>query len=328
MRIAVFALPVFALLLLLNAFPLHAQEPPAWFSESLLDLRADVAEAAAQNKRVMLYFGQDGCPYCKRLLEVNFRQASTAAKAQQHVVALALNIWGDREVTWTDGTASTEKRLAATLKVQFTPTVLFLDERGGVALRLNGYYPPHHFEAALDYVARKISYPEYLERQRRGPASATLNWQPFFMAAPYDLRRRPGAKPLAVLFETPSCAQCDELHAVALKRRDVLDQIAKFDVVRLPLSSQDAVTTPDGKTVPAAEWAKALRVGYVPTLVLFNARGREVLRTEAYLRPFHIAAAFEYVSSGAHAREPSFQRFLQSKADAMRHRGERVDLWN
>lgn len=321
MRIAVLAL-------LLSALPLHGQEPPAWFSESLLDLRDDVAEAAAHNKRVMLYFGQDGCPYCMRLMEVNFRQARTAAKAQQHVVALALNIWGDREVTWTDGTVSTEKRLAAKLKVQFTPTILFLDERGGVALRLNGYYPPHHFEAALDYVARKISYPEYLERQRRGPASATLNWQPFFMAAPYDLRRRPGARPLAVLFETPSCAECDELHTVAFKRRDVLDQLAKFDVARFALSEKSSLTAPDGKTTSADAWAKALRVGYVPTLVLFDARGREVLRTEAYLRPFHIAAALEYVSSGAHAREPSFQRFLQAKADALRHRGERVDLWN
>ena len=57
------------------AAPVIAQEPPAWFSESLLELREDVADAAAQGKRVMLYFGQDGCPYCKRLMEVNFRQA-------------------------------------------------------------------------------------------------------------------------------------------------------------------------------------------------------------------------------------------------------------
>ena len=130
-----------------------AQEPPAWFTESLLDLREDVAEAAAQKKRVLLYFGQDGCPHCKRLMEVNFRQADIVRKAQQHFVALALNIWGDREVTWTDGTVATEKRLAARLKVQFTPTILFLDERGNVALRLNGYYEPPEFERALDRAA-------------------------------------------------------------------------------------------------------------------------------------------------------------------------------
>jgi thioredoxin-related protein len=261
-------------------------------------------------------------------MEVNFRQAVIAQKAQRHLMALALNIWGDREVTWTDGTVTTEKRLAAQLKVQFTPTLIFLDERGGVALRLNGYYPPHHFEAALDHVAGRISQKEYRERLGREPASATLHPQPFFMAAPYDLRRKPGAKPLAVLFETPFCAQCDEMHALAFKRTEVLEQIAKFDVVRLAISAPDPLTTPDGKKTSAEAWARALRVGYVPTLVLFDPRGREVFRTEAYLRPFHVAGALDYVSSRAYTREPSFQRFLQAKAENMRARGERVDLWD
>jgi thioredoxin-related protein len=305
-----------------------AQEPPAWFSESLLELPQEVKEAAAQGKRVMLYFGQDGCPYCKRLLEVNFRQAAIAAKAQRHLVALALNIWGDREVTWIDGAVMSEKRLAAQLKVQFTPTLIFLDERGGVALRINGYYPPHHFEAALDHVAGKISFREYLDRQRGEPASANLHPEPFFMPAPFDLRRRASVRPLAVLFETPFCAQCDELHAVAFKRHEVLEQLARFDVFRFSFAAGEALTTPEGAKSNAADWARALGVGYVPTLVLFDARGREVFRAEAYLRPFHIAGALEYVSSGAYTREPSFQRFLQSRAERMRERGERVDLWN
>ena len=316
------------LAILFTAFSAFAQEPPAWFTESLLDLREDVAEAASAGKRVMLYFGQDGCPYCKRLMEVNFRQAAIAQKAQRQLMALALNIWGDREVTWIDGTVTTEKRLAARLKVQFTPTLIFLDERGNVALRLNGYYPPHHFEAALDHVAGRISQKEYRERLTHEPASATLHPQPFFMAAPYDLRRKPGAKPLAVLFETPFCAQCDEMHAVAFKRPEVLEQLARFDVARLGISASDAVVTPDGKKTSAEAWASALRVGYVPTLLLFDARGREVFRTEAYLRPFHISGALDYVSSRAYTREPSFQRFLQAKAENMRARGERVDLWD
>ena len=311
---------------------INAQEPPAWFSDSLLELREDVAEAAKQGKRVMLYFGQDGCPYCKQLMEVNFRQAAIAAKAQNNLVALAINIWGDREVIWTDGETTSEKRLAARLKVQFTPTLLFLDEQGGVALRMNGYYPPHEFDAALDYVAsrmeKKVAFAEYLRSKPRAAARAALNPQSFFLPPPYDLRRAPGSKPLAVLFETTQCAQCDELHGVAFARQEVLAELARFDVVRLSFSKTEALITLDGSKTDSAAWAKALRVGYVPTLVLFDARGREAFRTEAYLRPFHLAGALEYVSSGAYKREPSFQRFLQSKADDMRDRGERVDLWN
>ena len=316
----------------LIAFPAASQEPPAWFSDSLLELRDDVTEAAKQGKRVMLYFGQDGCPYCKQLMEVNFRQASIAAKAQKNLVALAINIWGDREVIWIDGEAITEKRLVAKLKVQFTPTLLFLDEQGGVALRMNGYYPPHEFDAALDYVAgrmeKKVAFADYLKSKPRAPARASLNPQGFFLPAPYDLRRAAAGKPLAVLFETTHCAQCDELHAVAFKRQEVLRELARFDVVRFSLSENAQVMSPDGKSMPAAAWAKALGVGYVPAIVLFDAHGREAFRTEAYLRPFHLAGALDYVSSGAYTREPSFQRFLQTRSDAMRSRGERVDLWN
>jgi thioredoxin-related protein len=172
---------------------------------------------------------------------------------------------------------------------------------------------------------KKVAFADYLKSKAGPAAREALTPQPFFLPAPYDLRR---GKPLAVLFETTQCAQCDELHTVGFKRREVLQALAGFDVVRFSLSESAPVTSPDGKSMPASAWAKALGVGYVPAIVLFDARGREVFRTEAYLRPFHLAAALEYVSSGAYTREPSFQRFLQTRADAMRSRGERVDLWN
>ena len=104
----------------------RAIEIPAWFSETLLDLRDDVREAAAQRKRVMLYFGQDGCPYCTALMTTNFSQRAIVEKTRRDFVAIAFNIWGDREVTWTDGRAMREKELALALRVQYTPTLLFL----------------------------------------------------------------------------------------------------------------------------------------------------------------------------------------------------------
>jgi thioredoxin-related protein len=309
-----------------------AQEPPAWFADSLLDVREDVAEAAREGKRLMLYFGQDGCPYCKQLMEVNFRQPRIAEKARRSLLALAINIWGDREVTWTDGSSMSEKRFAALLKVQFTPTLLFFDERGGIALRVNGYLPPHEFEAALDYVAArmegKAAFQEYVRANAGGPASERLHEQAFFLSPPHDLRRRTGGKPLAVLFETPHCAGCDELHRVAFKRPEVLGPLAGFDVVRIGLLDSSPIITPAGERTQASSWAQRLKLGYVPAMLFFDGRGREVFRIEAYLRPFHLAGALEYVASRAYAKEPSFQRFLQDKAARMRLRGEPVDLWN
>ena len=41
-------------------------ETPHWFKESFLEFEEDVAEAAADGKRVMIFFHQEGCPYCAR----------------------------------------------------------------------------------------------------------------------------------------------------------------------------------------------------------------------------------------------------------------------
>jgi thioredoxin-related protein len=324
------------ILIALLAWALHAQaqEPPAWFSESLLDFREDIVDAARDGKRLMVYFGQDGCPYCTRLMEVHFRQQAIVDKARKNFIALAINIWGDRDVAWLDGRKMSEKQFAAMMKVQFTPTLVFLDERGAVVLRINGYYAPERLEAALDFVAgrmeRKMAFLDYAAASEKTPAASSLADEPFFMAKPQDLRRQLGAKPLAVLFETVSCAGCDELHREGFKRPEVLAEIGKFDMVRFVPTDLSAIFTPGAKRQKqkVAEWARTLNLGYVPTIIFFDSRGREVFRVEAYVRPFHLAGAFEYVSSGAYTTEPSFQRFLQAKAERLKKGGATVDLWN
>jgi thioredoxin-related protein len=173
-----------------------------------------------------------------------------------------------------------------------------------------------------------MAFAEFLQAAPREAASERLHEEPFFMRPPHDLRRgRGGAKPLAVLFETRSCAACDELHREGFRRPEVLAQLARFDVARFALDSPDGLTTPGGAKLRASDWARELKIVYAPSIVFFDARGREVFRIEAYLRPFHLSGSFEYVASGAYAREPSFQRYLQERAKRMQARGEEVDLW-
>jgi thioredoxin-related protein len=297
----------------------HAVDIPRWFSETFLEIREDVREAAAQGKRVMLYFGQDGCPYCTALMQTNFSQRPIAEKTQRHFVAIALNMWGDREVAWLDGRRMSEKELGRELRVQFTPTLLFLDEQGKIVLRLNGYLPPHRFEAALDYAAglagKGMRYDDYIKTIAREAASAKLHDETFFVAPPVVLT---GPKPVALLFETLYCAGCDELHREGLQRPDVRKLLERFSVYRLALND---------KRTPQTTWARELRVAYTPTIVFFD-RGKEVFRVDTYLRPFHLVAALDYVSSQAYRKEPSFQRYLQARTERMRERGGKVDLWN
>jgi thioredoxin-related protein len=305
------------------------QEPPAWFRESFLDIRDDVNEAAKAGRRLMLYFYQDGCPYCAKLLRENFSDRAIADKTRRHFDVIAVNLWGDREVTDLAGKATTEKAFAKSLRVQFTPTLLMLDEQGATVLRLNGYVPPHQFHIALDYAGGKLEkkqgYTDYLLTREPAPASGQLHAQPWLMKPPLDLSKRDG-KPTLVLFEQKVCAACDEMHAEGFPRPEVAELLARFRAARVDIAANEAVKTPDGKSLPMREWSRKMKVAYTPSFVFFDAAGKEVFRVEGYLRPFHLASSLDYVASGAYKKQPEFQRFIEARAAARRAQGEKIEL--
>jgi thioredoxin-related protein len=306
--------------------------PPAWFKESFLDLREDLEEASAEGRRLLLYFYQDGCPYCAKLLEDNFGQKAIADKTRTRFDVIAVNMWGDREVTDLEGETLTEKDFAAAMRVMFTPTLVFLDEQGDQVLRVNGYYHPQKFDAALDYASGKapagMRFPDYLASLSVTPAKDELNTQAFFQPGPHNLARHkiPAGRPLVVFFEQRRCAACDELHADVLTREETRKLLDAFDVVQVDMRAKAPLVTTDGRRTTAVEWARELNVLYAPSLVFFNERGKEVFRTEAYLKSFHVQSALDYVASGAYKSEPSFQRFVQARADHLREQGIVVDL--
>lgn len=308
------------------------QDTPRWFKASFLDIREDAAEAAQAGKRVLLYFYQDGCPYCKKLMEDNFGQREISDKAREYFDVIAINMWGDREVTDFNGESTTEKQFARDLKVMFTPTLLLLNERSEVVLRVNGYFPPHRFLRALDYVGQRLenrsSFRDYAARQAPEPASGKLHVQPSYLQPPYRLGEvvKRNGKPLIVMFEQQQCARCDELHLDILERERSKALLDEFDIVLLDKWSNDGVQTPDGRTLSIVQWAKALDVNYAPSMVFFDRRGEEVFRTEAYLKAFHIQCAMDYVASGAYLEEPEFQRYISRRADALRAQGIEVNL--
>jgi len=305
-------------------------EKPAWFKSSFLDIREDVKEAAGTGKRVMLYFYQDGCPYCAKLLDTNFSQREIAEKTQKYFDVIAINMWGALEVVDLNGKTTHEKDFAAGLKVMFTPTLLFLDEQGKVVLRLNGYYPPHKFSAVIDYVGqhkeKDISFRDFWKARAPSVASGKLHQSPDWLQPPYALDQRKTGKPLLVFFEQKECSACDELHQDILAQEESRKLLSGFDVALFDMWSKTPLTTPDGKVTTAAKWAKTLNVQYVPTLVMFDTTGKEVFRSEAYLRTFHVQSVLDYVLSGAYLKQPNFQRYIQTRADALEAQGVHINL--
>lgn len=307
-----------------------AEEKPAWFKVSFLDLFEDIDEAAANNKRLMIYYYQDGCPYCKKLLEDNFGQREIAEKTQKYFDVVAINLWGDQEVTVGDR-VYTEKKFAEALKVQYTPTLLFFNEDKKIIFRANGYYPPEKFSALLDYIGQKqetkISYQDYMAKHpSRAKASGKLH-DDINTVAIDDLQKAARAgKPLLVMFEQKQCAPCDELHRDIMARKESRDILEKFNIAVLDMWSEKKIVTPDGRKMKIRDWAKELDIKYAPSLVFFMADGKEVFRTDAYLKAFHTQSVMDYVATGAYKRQPNFQRYIDERADHLREQGIEVDL--
>lgn len=305
-------------------------EQPGWFKNSFLDLDEDIDEARQASKRLMIFFYQDGCPYCKKLLQDNFGQRDIADKTRKHFDVVSLNIWGDRELTFS-GITSTEKQFASGLKVMYTPTLIFFDEEGKAVLRTNGYYHPAKFSAALDYVLgkhdHKESFRSYIARVSPVTGEGKIHKEVESFAPPYDFSK-PSSKYRLVMFEQKHCKECDELHGDMLKRKESLEQLEKFDVAVVDMWSEDKLTRPDGRQSTIKSWAKDLNIQYAPSLVYFDASGKEVFRSDGYLKSFHIQSIMDYVSSEAYKSQPNFQRYIDDRAHRLREQGIEVDIMN
>lgn len=100
----------------------------AWFAITFKDLAEDVADAAAQGKRVALVFEQRGCIYCAKLHEQVLSDPEVADYIKANFMVVQMNLFGDEPVTDFDGEELPEKEMARKWRVVFTPTILFLPE--------------------------------------------------------------------------------------------------------------------------------------------------------------------------------------------------------
>lgn len=310
-------------------------EYPEWFNQGFLDFNDDIRSAKKAGKRLMIVFTQPGCPYCNALVERNLAQKDIEQKIRRNFDVIALNMWGDREVTYIDGKSYTEKSISEKLKIQFTPTILFFNEKAKVILRLNGYVPPRRFNVALDYVAMheegQMSYRAYVRAHLPAGKSGGLIKEDFFMSKPFDLSLKGGRRnrPLAVFFEQKHCPNCEVLHNKVLKDKLTRSIVKQFDTLQLDMwSNRQMIVTPSGKKMSARNWAKILDIKYAPTIVIFNKSAKEIIRSEAFFKVFHTQGMFTYVLDEGYKTQPSFQRYLSARAGHLIEQGRNVNIDN
>jgi len=99
-----------------------------WMRETFKDLREDLDEANAEDKRLMLMFEQRGCVYCTKMHEEIFPTPVIADYINENYFVVQLNLHGDIEVTDFDGETLSEKQMARKWGILFTPTMMFLPQ--------------------------------------------------------------------------------------------------------------------------------------------------------------------------------------------------------
>ncbi|WP_423836978.1 thioredoxin family protein [Sulfitobacter dubius] len=123
---------------MLLAWPLAAAElgddglhKTPWMRDTFKDLREDLEEANAEDKRLMLMFEQRGCIYCTKMHEEVYPAPEITNYLEEIYFVVQLNLHGDIEVTDFDGETLSEKQMARKWGILFTPTLMFLPQ--GVA---------------------------------------------------------------------------------------------------------------------------------------------------------------------------------------------------
>ena len=313
---------------------------PDWFKQSFLDLQDDLDDANDSGKNIMLYFHQDGCPYCKKLLQDNFSRTDIVNRMKQNYELLEINMWGDKAVTDVGGNEYSEKEFAKKMQVMFTPTLLILDTNGLSKFRINGYYSPDKFMAVLDYLELKkanktektVTFTEYFRKKGLAKTSARAELQTEkYIIQTDNLQKliRDSQKPVMILFEQNYCQDCDEVHGELFRRLPIYKRLQRFTIAQIDINSNDSMTTPGGEKMTQKDFAQQENIQYTPSIYFYESANTKnpIFRSEAYLRGFHLETVLDYISSNAYKTEVEFQRFVQRRADEMAEKGIEVDLW-
>ncbi len=146
-----------------------------WIKVSFLDLKEDTEEAKAKGKGLGIIFEQPGCGSCKKLHEVNFAKPKLVKYITDNFDVLQINLYGDNEVTDFNGKVVSESKFAESMRVNFTPTTLFLDANGKELFRMPGFFREKFYKNGYEYVVDKgpqqgLSYPRWTRAKRERQA--------------------------------------------------------------------------------------------------------------------------------------------------------------
>ena len=302
-------------------------ELPEWFKDSFLDIAEDVEEAKDENKHLMLYMHLTGCPYCYKMVEEGFKNNTNTQIIKDNFDVVAINIRGNKEVALSEDLTMTEEEVRNHYKVNFTPTIVFLDQNNKLVYKVNGYRSVENFKHILNFVKTRAyqntTLAEFIWQQKRTKHYLFKDHSSFQSITDLSAKRD---KPLLVLFEDQYCVMCNRLHNGHLKNPEILKELDLFDVVRFNAESDQAIIDVDGNKTTPSQYVKKLGLVYRPGIVMFD-QGVEVMRIDALLYTYHFSGHLRYIGERHYKQYPdSVYDYLRVYRQAILDAGQDIDL--
>ena len=160
-----------------------------WFLDSFLEVGDDLAEAADAGKHFAIFWEQAGCPYCRKMHEINLARDDISNYLKENFTILQVDLRGAREITDFDGTTGGEREIARRWAVNFTPTIQFFpmdpaavegkSGREAEIARIQGYLSPFYFYHFFEWVRigahKDVGFQSYVNDKARAYADKGIS---------------------------------------------------------------------------------------------------------------------------------------------------------
>ena len=142
--------------------PARAEPPPGYSFQRYDD---GLRQAAADNKRVFVYFGRYGCGFCDKTNKVGLADPAVKQAYSKNYVLVYVNSESMDRLTLPSGERITEMQLGERMNTLGTPVFFFLEPDGKQILKVYGYQDPKRLLNMDSYIQSgnydKVSFSDF-----------------------------------------------------------------------------------------------------------------------------------------------------------------------
>jgi len=131
------------------------------------DFNSAVNATDNSGKTLFLFFEAEWCGFCKQMRSEIFPLDSVRDKVGEGFIPVAIDIESDEKIVYQDKEMS-QKSFSHQMRIDATPTIMFMDNDGEVIGRYRGFADENEFTLLLDYISGgdvdNVNFAEYKKR--------------------------------------------------------------------------------------------------------------------------------------------------------------------